>query len=187
MFDSVDKEPYLSWAEEQNMRAEETRIDIYLVKKGCSELGIKLREGKLEIKSLRQKIYLDIFKSPVEVWEKFSQKLNDQTIENFEGLSDPQVATRKQRFLGKLQINEEKMLEIVDPTQKYDRGMAFELTFVDIGEKEYVTFGLESFGSIGGADLVKGYEHLVKNCPFVDKLTDDRVMGYPEFLESTLN
>lgn len=126
------------------------RIDFYLPLKPDDTLGIKLREGKIEIK---KRISHNGNISPgnnvsgvAEKWQKWSFGLKEanQAFPDF-AASNKWIPVSKTRILVNYGITEENIV-----TQKeeivYQNGCLTELTSIRINNENWWTFGLEAYG-----------------------------------------
>ncbi|QNF35534.1 hypothetical protein HUW51_23540 [Adhaeribacter swui] len=137
------------------------RADIYLWQPGLEKLGIKIREGKVEVKVL----LADKGEWPLAAensglandWVKYSFGLQESDEENKKLLqqfssatlkteNDLWVRVDKERLLQKYAINlAEKHIQPIAPDAWPEEGCGVELTKVKINEQTYYTFGLEAF------------------------------------------
>jgi len=133
-----------------------TRTDHYLTTSGRDDLGIKLREGFLEIKQRSDFYGIHQFNQDVsgaiESWQKVRVKLSQIDSElaahGFFSDGDNWIAVRKRRWLRRCQVME--IREIVEVPMSIDRanGCEWELSQIYIGESEnpWWSIAFEAFG-----------------------------------------
>jgi hypothetical protein len=126
--------------------------DVYLRIPGSEDLGIKWREGELQIKgrtaALGTQAFGKIHHGRVERWVKWSYaNMPDEFRTLFaEGSRLPRVAVHKSRALRKLRLD--TMLgsaQEVDPKTLVDRGLGCELTNLVVSGARFCSLGFEAF------------------------------------------
>lgn len=176
-----------------------SRADYYLWQPNIKTTGVKLREGKLEIKILlagQKELPIGSINSGItNNWVKYSFNLPDSDEESNKLLaqfSSQPVSTRddcwvrvdKERLLVKFSL-ENSELKNIAPDAWPDEGCGLELTKIKVNQKTYYTFGLEAFSK---TRLQEHVLHRVINeiMPAI-KVTNLQVphsQAYPEFLAS---
>lgn len=125
----------------------QNREDVYKKFLKTSNTGVKIRDGKFEIKPLVKES--EIFKineeasGNVEIWEKWSSphvpiNFNDSDNEN------QWLKVRKQRYLRKYHLVDHQILEI-NPEEELTAGCNFELTSLNTHNKDYWTMSFEAY------------------------------------------
>jgi hypothetical protein len=163
------------------------RTDLYLIFPGGHDLGVKLRQGKIELKKKlahHGQYDHEANAGRIESWIKWS-------INGEEGLSpdnnffgDPThwLPIQKTRFLQKYAISGDQL--ILPPRAGFpEKGIAVELSAVKVLGQDWWTFGLECFGNTGDihTDLMKLLPRLTIGFP-AGMLAAERSMGYPEWI-----
>ena len=184
---SPEREPleslFRSLPGEFEVNAEE-RTDHYLNTK-LTSAGIKIREGKHEIKVKRETEEFLEGIGTVEHWAKWSisEEKNILNTINQNQLTD-WIAIEKKRWLKLYSVSDSR--DSVLPVKRYlPDGCGVEFTEIRIADLNYFTFGLEAWGSKFSSrenlELVFQYLNL-KQSDFEGL----DCMGYPEFLSKNL-
>jgi hypothetical protein len=124
------------------------RIDSYLYQPGITSIGIKLREGRVEVK--RRDIDFGLVPLGFRVtgrlglWRKWSFTVVG--TERTEAADDGWVSVEKERRLRKYAINDINGLTAVDPDSFPERGCSVELVELNVRDVEWWSVGFESFG-----------------------------------------
>ena len=129
----------------------EERVDVYLYLPGCEYMGIKLRQGRLEIKWRKAELGIvrfgDTLEGKAEKWGKWL--CEDPTQESFQ----PQdvggklwVSVKKGRSQRRYQILPDKSINAVPLTESIDQGCSVELTQLSINGNDWWSLGFEAFG-----------------------------------------
>ena len=131
----------------QPRRADEP--DVYLLLPGQEDMGIKWREGLLQIKglveSLGQREFLARHVGTVERWIKWSyRELPEGYADLFASPAVEIVAVHKVRALRLLDLAPDRPIE-VSPDTWLDVGMTVELTRIVVGDRDYCSLGFEAF------------------------------------------
>ncbi len=137
------------------------RVDHYLRISGGDSLGIKLREGRIEIKKRQRQLgavrLQERVIGMVEHWRKWSFALSSEASD-LGGMTVPAsdwVGVRKERTLSRYRIIGDRKLIAMSAAEYPDQGCDLELTSVRVSGSEWWTLGFEAFG--GEANL---QEHL---------------------------
>jgi hypothetical protein len=172
------------------------RADVYLLVPGSDDMGIKWRQGQLQIKGrvsrLGTQVFCGRFPGRVEVWAKWSYKGApvDRAFRGwFEGNGKKawsRVTVRKRRILRKVRLDAQHQHVEVSAKRAYpDRGLNVELTDLRIGSHAYCSVGFEAFPDDSGMPeaLTRTVEAFLESLRDVD-LEEKLSMGYPQFLRS---
>ena len=167
------------------------REDLYLQLPASLGLNVKLREGRLEIKSLMKTLDARSFTpgaaGNVQMWKKWSD--GDAALQEFERLRtsvpDLWVTVRKERALRKFSVDGGSIKEVQAGTVFLSEGCNVELTRITVNGAAYWSFALEAYG-----DPAQVEEHL--HCVAKRVLSDrhrphgtfsvDNSHSYPEWL-----
>jgi len=144
----------LQWFREERGSLEEPayRVDYYLRLPDRDSLGIKLREGRLEIKQ-RHRRYgpIELHERAtglVEHWRKWSFE-STQVSDRFPQamVSDPSwIGVSKWRRLFRYRITKDSDVVPMDAVEYPEQGCDLELTTVKVEGREWWTWGIEAFG-----------------------------------------
>ena len=123
--------------------------DVYLLLPGQEDMGIKWREGLLQIKGLVESLgeheFCGKHVGTVERWIKWSYAdLPEGYAELFDSPAVSTVAVRKLRAVRLLDLASAEPVE-VRPDTDLELGMAVELAKVDIAGTGYCSLGFEAF------------------------------------------
>ena len=191
--DSIPAE-VLEWfgGGERKPEEEPQRVDQYLRLGDTDALGIKLREGRLEIKQRHRQQGVVRFHERVtglvERWRKWSFLVNEAGA----GLADASMLTffwigvRKERRLRKYQLTDDGELVAIPAGEFPKRGCAAELTTIHVEGQEWWSLGLEAFGeeSSMAEMLMLTARHVLApgQLPFSFDATHS--YGYPKWLQA---
>lgn len=176
------------WFENLPGRPDEqpARIDRYLQVVTGSSLGIKVREGRLEIKQLTAEMGVRRFHprmtGKIERWRKWGFELAGE--DSLDAPNGPWRAVTKRRSLYRYRVTGADGLEELPLWQQVPWGCDLELTSVNIGEAAWWSVGLEAFGFEQALDeklmlTVKAILSLSEP-PFLEAADS---YGYPRWLE----
>lgn len=169
---------------------EPERVDEYLLLPGCTTTGVKIRDGRFEVKtSLLPPVpvtYTDRVDGIKDAWIKWSreardsQALRDQLVSE----EDAWVSVSKRRQLRLFSLNNGGAEEIRPRTVRLARGCQIELSSIRWqGENEWWSLSLEAFGAqdelIDNLDEVA--RQFFKEEPPL-RLTREASMSYPAWL-----
>ncbi len=136
------------------------REDLYAVIPAAHDMGVKWREGELQIKGRRVNCGVQYFGNAVfgrvEEWLKWSYK--GESIEaafrpwfDADQSKGPRIiAVAKQRALRKIRVDGEADLAEVSPKDFPDRAVNVEVTLLEALGKRYWSVGLEAFPDDSG-------------------------------------
>lgn len=167
----------------------EKREDVYLYTPRCDYLGIKLRQGGLEIKwrdrNINRMEFNSLVKGNVEKWKKW--RCSDSSEESFSlqqiGDNPVWVKVGKVRYSQLYQVVEKKPQAVCDDAG-VDNGCSLELTNVEINGNKWWSIALEAFGEDGN---LKNNLHVTAELVFSHydsfSLQAENSYGYPSLLE----
>lgn len=166
--------------------------DVYLLVPGSDDMGIKWREGELQVKgrvsSLGRQVFCGRHQGEVERWVKWSYANTPAAYRRLfvagkeTGLVT--AAVRKIRALRKVRLDTlTGKAQEVDPRTFVDRGLGFELTDLEVAEKAYCSLAFEAFPDDSAMDaaFTKAVEAFVDGLTAFD-LTAAHSQSYPAFL-----
>jgi hypothetical protein len=170
--------------------------DVYLLVPGSDDMGIKWREGALQIKvriaSLGTQVFCGRHQGKVERWIKWSYAHPPAAYQRLfggeQGTALVTAAVRKRRALRTVRLDTlTGTAEEVDVQTGVDRGLGVELTDLEVAGKVYCSLAFEAFPN--DAAMAAAFSEAVE--AFVDGLTayDLTVassQSYPAFLGSIL-
>jgi hypothetical protein len=151
-FETTKRHPSVGRPEWKGRLADQP--DVYLVIPDYHDMGIKWREGSLQIKGRtvapETRRFCDRHQGNVEHWIKWSYpKLPEAFQAAFgetEGSDICKIAVHKVRALRKIQIDPvTRTPEEVDPKSIVACGLGFELTELEVASKKYISMGFEAF------------------------------------------
>ena len=128
------------------------REDYYVLFPSVLGLNVKLREGRLEVKSLVKPLGLRTFATDiagiVELWEK--RIGGDVAVSEFEklraGAPHLWIAAGKKRTLRTFSLEGDSILEIAAGTVLLSNGCNVELTRITVDRQAHWSFAFEAFG-----------------------------------------
>jgi hypothetical protein len=169
--------------------------DVYVVIPQAFDMGIKWREGQLQIKGLESALGTQIFSGghsgKVERWSKWS--FDGNTVANEfntwfkrSGSGPKIVEVFKSRCLRKVRINPfTGKLDEVDANQLIDRGGGVEVTDLRVGAKAFSSVAFEAFSN--DPAMHENFTGLVnrflKNLQGIS-LSEANSLSYPAWLQS---
>ena len=176
------------------------REDHYLLFPAALGLGLKLREGRLEIKhlveSLRVRTFMADVAGTVQVWKKDAY---GEPAKEFERLrtSAPHlwIAVRKERTLRRFSLEDASIGEVPADRVFLRDGCNAELTMITVGGSAYWSFNFEAYGNpTRVADFLQQVAiHVLKderrprqfktNASSADAFSAQHSCSYPEWLE----
>lgn len=136
-----------------HIKREELRTDEYLVIPQCTTVGVKQRQGKLEIKAqigISEKYLNGLISGDINYWSKWSHQpseANKDFLKKDLHLSGEWLKINKIRYLLKFS-HSENMIQEVSPEEWPEKGCQVELTQVwaEGFAQKWTSFGLEAFG-----------------------------------------
>ena len=138
------------------VKLERERTDEYLLLPDCDTVGVKQRQGKLEVKALvagPRPFSLGGVVGRVDQWVKWSFDPSEAIATQFEielDQSGPWRTVVKKRYTQKISLNSGGPVSI-PPDQYPEIGCNIELTMIDVQAtlRTWLTFGFEAFGPSG--------------------------------------
>lgn len=172
----------------------ESRDDHYLLFPASTSVGVKFRDGKLEIKplvkDLGDRAYPPGVTGHAQVWEKWSygDKENAPLLMQLQQMLTKDntvwVTVKKERRLRKFSLDPDTVAE-VGPESRPHNGCNAELTKIVLHDRSYWSFGCEAFGDPTRVEeyLDKVAKHVLADQRFPRKFST----GHPSGLLSTAN
>lgn len=169
------------------------REDCYLRLPATGDMGVKLRQGRVEIKGCHARAGLHQFATDVEgevsCWTKWAIDGLGWWGSIGTGTDLPASAVlrvAKQRTQRSVQFAEQGIVE-VPPRQQVECGLHMEVTrlrIADAQEDTHWTLGFEAFpdGPLCRELFVQAVVRLLEGCP-AKPLTAERSMSYPQWLQ----
>jgi hypothetical protein len=162
---------FQQWSEENGLTTQPVRTDHYLMHKAGKAMGIKWREGNLQIKELVGK---ETKKPTVGHYKKWSFELKEDDLLQKIEAHEEWVAVAKKRDLAKWRV-EEDTLHRTDPGNE-EIGIELEISAVMCKEKLWWTIAFEATGGV--ENLEKGLKEIK-----IPEIKEAHRMGYAEWLE----
>jgi len=136
--------------------AERPRTDHYLLLPGCETVGIKQRQGRLEVKALvdgPHPFAVDAVSGQMDTWVKWSWLPSTAVAEPLAAdleQSGPWQPVTKTRYTQRLALKGDDLVP-VSPTTLPDSGCSVELTWLQVPRHPaiWLTLGFEAFGPAG--------------------------------------
>jgi hypothetical protein len=169
-------------------RVEPFRMDFYLSMPLEEWLGIKVRDGKLEIKRCVHDdgvhSFSDRVRGRLATWRKWTFPLGNSD-EFLDAAKEPWIKIGKDRQVRKFRVLEPNQIDEVDPSAPAIRGCVFELARLNVMKHsswcsvaiEAFGDGVESKGNIAKSVLLKLLDGT--SCPI---LPAEMSMDYPNWL-----
>lgn len=164
--------------------------DVYLLMPGCTDMGIKWREGTLQIKGRVEDLGTRRFglrhEGRVQRWIKWTYAEVPAAYRSlFAAGEQPHLETaavHKTRALRMISLDAGAPEEVV-PGLVFERGMGFEMTDLERGGRQYCSIAFEAFpfdaATAAGFDAVIAAS--LEDLP--DALVSEASMSYPEWLD----
>lgn len=138
------------------VKLERERTDEYLLLPDCDTVGVKQRQGKLEVKALvagPRPFSLGGVVGRMDQWVKWSFDPSEAIATQFEielDQSGPWRRVAKKRYTQKISLDSGGPVS-VSPDQYPETGCNIELTVIDVHAtlRTWLTFGFEAFGPSG--------------------------------------
>ncbi|MBE9492068.1 MAG: hypothetical protein IMY70_04225 [Bacteroidetes bacterium] len=164
------------------------RIDYYLLLQSDDSLGIKLREGRVEIKQRTNQIGNitpgENVAGIAEKWRKWSFELNEANqILSDELIKNEWCSVSKTRILVNYGISQDNIVAQKEEVI-YKNGCLTEITSLKINNENWWTFGLEAYGEENRLlDNLVLISHLILNDKSTIQLTLHDSLSYPGWLK----
>jgi len=181
----------LKWFEKacSNFTSENERTDTYLVLPDTHDVGIKVRQGRVEIKKLIREpgkfIINKILTGKKEIWGKWSFPIQNPGNLPLTFLLEPSqwISVVKTRKLSRFAV-EQNSLKPINGSDPYPgNGVHLELTELELFGVSWWTLGAESYGNenLIEANLDLLLKAFFDTCP-VENFDVTSSMGYPAWL-----
>ncbi len=162
----------------------EGRTDFYLLLPGRKDMGVKLREGNIEIKHLvalpvKGKLSRNLqgyFEDYIK-WSFNIERRDEITSRVLDGNYPQWINIHKERLGVKLTIKSNK-IQLIDIDQEIDSGCQIEYTRIHLMNEIWYSFNLEWFGE----EILNIEEEFLNNILGDTKFFPEDSMGYAEFL-----
>ena len=180
-----------NWFKEGHCVPSPERTDSYLLFPGCESIGVKLREGRFEIKAIRGASetvrYGPDITGRADTWVKWSHKEEavDSWIKALGKEPEGWIQVNKERWIRKFSLDTGKPEEVKEDEWP-DEGCNVELASVEAGGSNWWTIAFEAFGT---ANTVRRNLHLVaehfflRNAPPIP-LYSTNSCSYPVWLHT---
>lgn len=183
--------PVVAWFRglEAPLWEEEPRVDHYLPLRDTDSVGIKVREGRVEIKrryrAPRPVHFGGNLSGSLEWWTKWGFDLREgpQPLETFEDLA-AWTAVRKTRMMHGYAIERGTDVVTLSGATPPDQGCSVELTQVSVEEQLWWTLGFEAIGELAALEkiLQVTVRHVLADADVL-KLGLEASFGYPRWLQ----
>jgi len=175
---------------------EGNRSDYYVFIPNVDFLGIKNREGRLEVKwripNSQKKFETSKLEGLIEEWVKWSwsdskPQVNDELFDFLSKYPQgPMIKILKRRRSRKFKLISKDKFEPVDWVSLTDSGLSMELTEITIGGSKWWSVGFETLGNKINLELFQTKIKEMSNKIPV-KLKLENSFGYPKWISSTLD
>jgi hypothetical protein len=162
--------------------------DAYWVIPGAADMGIKWREGQLQIKGLECSLgtqrFTGSFEGKVERWIKWAY--DGKSVADEFTPSSRIVEVHKTRCLRKVRLNPFTPMAIeVDLKTLVDRGGALEVTDLRVKDHSYTSVAFEAFPNDSGmhGDFIVFVNSFLKKLSGIE-LNESNSMSYPAWLQT---
>ncbi len=178
----------------QTLDSEGVQVHEYLLFPDCQSVGVKLREGKFEIKAMlaaAQPLNPDLgIKGRTDQWVKWSFASEGlQTLVPALHQAGPWLKVRKERFLRKFSADTGHLVEVTPPSGPLPgSGCNIELTRieVEVAARLWFSLGFEAFGppAFAGKILIDSLRLFFKDHDRVPgiSLSEENSLSYPAWL-----
>ena len=172
---------------------EPDRTDTYLILPETREAGIKVRQGRVEIKKLLgEKGIIETGKNvggKNERWQKwsFDVEQSGKLPVSFMLKSLNWIAVKKKRKLHRFEVKGDRLHPLEANDSFPANGAHIELAHVTLANNPWWTLGLEAFGNESNIEtnLKLLAETLLSNCPF-GYFKEGQSVSYPEWLADNI-
>jgi hypothetical protein len=166
------------------------RVDKYMILPGAASLGIKLRQGRLEIK-LRKFDYGEVrlhdrVSGHMGRWRKWSLALDqeDDALAEIMNQGNGWLDVHKERYLSRFAVKRKNDVVPIEASGTANSGCEVELTSVEAFDHRWWTIALESFGEeyALGHNLARVSERIFSaDTPPLLDISQSR--SYPQWLQ----
>ena len=176
-------------------RAPETqpvRTDSYLQPAAPGDMGIKLREGRLEIKQRAEQYGVTCFHEKacgaIEHWQKwgFEAAEGRDVLNSLVKPGTSWIAVQKARQLRRYRVREGGTVEAISTLDYTERGCSIELTEIEVYGKDWWSVAFEAFGAddtlLENLFLVAQRAFAAENVPALDA---QHSFGYAHWLATS--
>jgi len=163
------------------------RTDQYIKLIGSNTLGIKIRDGRFEVKEKQSHenniLSVNNIEGYIELWTKWSFESSENKYHLNEIIKGEFIGIEKTRTMQKYIFDSKGNISGGFDNFKSD-GCNLELTSVSIDNSDWWTLGLETYGRTGSLEqnLKTAFELIFKN-QFPGSLSIKESYGYPAWLE----
>ncbi len=166
------------------------RVDYYLRVTDRDSLGIKLREGRIEIKQRHRQYGVVRFDGRVaglvEQWHKWGFELTSVGSDpaSILGVSRSWIGVKKERRLYRYRVTSDQKVVAVPATGYPVQGCQLELTRIGVEERTWWSLGFEAFGDVSTIEeslFVVARQVLAAGEP--PALEAKESYGYPKWLQ----
>jgi len=182
----------LKWFEQRDGQPETQpcRVDYYLCVTDRDSLGIKLREGRIEIKQRHRQYGVVRFDGRVaglvEQWHKWGFELIQPGSDpaSILGASRSWIGVKKDRRLYRYRVTDDQKVVAVPTTDYPVQGCHLELTRIGVGDRGWWSLGFEAFGDLSTIQeslFLVARKVLAAGAPPVLEAKDS--YGYPTWLQ----
>lgn len=182
----------LNWFHENaiHLETQPQRVDYYLRLENGDSRGVKLREGRIEVKE-RQRQYgivqfHDQVAGAVEAWHKVSRELSEISDE-LARLASPKttwIGVEKERIVQRFRVVDLNKVEPILVNENPISGCNLELTSVQIYGLNWWTMGFEAFGEeIKLEQNLSATINVVLATDSPPSLDAEHSFGYPRWLQ----
>jgi len=176
---------------EARLDISENRIDHYLLVLGCDNIGIKIRNSRLEIKRRRdvQPYYISKLNisGNIEWWERWewNDRTNCNEIEQlvFKDDKNPWIRVDKKRWQKKFNVRDNDLIPV--PSQVLYSDLAMEITELKSNRKSWWAIGFDSFTDQNHSF----FDNLIETCSVLHlevELKKEWSFGYPRWLSQVI-
>ena len=185
------------WWDSNNLPCndEGVRLDYYIFLPNLDNVGIKNREGRLEVKwripNSQKRFEAPKLDGLIEEWIKWGWSDSKPQINDplFDFLSEypkgPMIKIIKRRLSRKFRLISKDKFELVDWIDLSESGFSVELTEIILGGTKWWSVGFETLGNKITIEIFKNkIKEMSSEFPFEFKLENS--FGYPKWISKTL-
>ena len=141
------------WLSMQEHHRQPRRTDEYVLFPGCTSLGVKLRDGRFEIKALARAVgpvrFSPVVEGSVDTWIKLAFAVPDVVlVDQAVRAEAAMVSIDKERWLRKFALGDAAgPIEVAAETMPA-QGCNVELVRLEVRDSDWWSLGLEAFGEV---------------------------------------